>query len=198
MSRELLLRAVESNPCDMADPQVVARDTGVDAVLALSGALLPPADDTRQEPSTLVLGDVWTSAVPLARVLQLAMVARAEHKARDVVPAAAFTLRAVDVGDLELLQLGGLWTYELESAPTADQRGPGVPQQGLYEVLGAQADRTAAVGQLHGAAEPQQGDVVVVLGFVAVVAGVDELVFHRVIPLCALCLSHVMFTLIEG
>lgn len=171
------------DPCVVTDPRVVTRDACVDAVLSRLRTLLPPADDASQKPGALVVGGVGPAAVPLARVLLFVQVARAEHKAGDVVRAAGFTLGAFYVGDRQLLQLGGFGADKPQPPPAAHDGAAGVPQQVLCEVLGAQADGAPLVGHLYWTGELQQRDVVVVRRPPSVVVRVDDLLCHRVVSL---------------
>lgn len=61
------------------DPLQIVGHSGVDAVVALTGAALPPADDPQQEHRLLVLRHQGAAAVTLARVLLALDVSGAEH-----------------------------------------------------------------------------------------------------------------------
>lgn len=147
--QDSICQLVDSDPCSLTDPRVVPWHSSVDAILPVLGTLFPPADDACQEPSAFVIGGMWSPTVPLAWVHLFILEAGTEHKACDVVPAALFTRGALHVGDLQLLKLGGLAAKELYPSPSAHQRSPGLPQQILCKVFGAQADGTPLIGQFH-------------------------------------------------
>lgn len=133
-------------------------------------------------------------AVALTRVLELRLKAGAEHEGGDVVAAAALAEGALHVGHLQHLQPGGLQPVELEPPPAAHYGRGGGPHQVLNEVLGAQADGAAVGGQLHWRGQPQQSDVMVVLGPLVVVQEVEVLLGHRVVTLRGVHRLHVVLT----
>lgn len=134
-----------SDPSDVGDPGHVSGDAGVDAVLALLGALVSPADDAGEEPGALVGGGVRPAAVPLARVLADGAVSSAEHEAGDLI--AALALCAVHVRNLHLLQRVRLHSSIQQPAPAAHQGAGGALQQVLREELGPQADGDGIIGE---------------------------------------------------
>lgn len=180
------------DPCNITDPVVVPRHPGVDAILPLPGALLPPADDARQEPGPFVTGGKRPPAVPLARILLPVWITGTEHVPGDVVPAALFTQGPVHVGDRQLLKLAGLGALEKDPSPAAHQRARRLSEEALDEFFGAQADGTPLVGQLHGDGKLQQRNVVVVLRLHRVVQVVDVPLGHIVVSFWTFMNIHIM------
>lgn len=97
---------VKSQACFVRNPAEVPGEACVDAVLALLGALLSPADDARKEPGVLVLGGVGSAAVPLACILLHGAVSSAEHEAGHLFAAAPLAIGAIHIRHLHLLQRG--------------------------------------------------------------------------------------------
>lgn len=65
--------------CSVVDPLQIVGHSGVDAVVARSGAALPPADDPQQEHCLLVLCHQGAAAVSFTRVLPALNVSGTEH-----------------------------------------------------------------------------------------------------------------------
>lgn len=93
-----------SDASNVTYPVRISGDTGVDAILSLLGALLPPADDAREEPRVLIAGGMGSSTVPLTGILAFHTVTGTEHEAGDGVGAAAFALNPVHKGDFYFLK----------------------------------------------------------------------------------------------
>lgn len=128
LTQDSICHLFYSDPCCPSDPREVLRHSGVDAVLPILGTILPPAHNARQEPGAFVIGGMWSSAVPLTCILLYILKTCTEHKARDAMPAALFTLGAFHVWDLKLLKLGGLWALELQPSPAAHYGATGLSQ----------------------------------------------------------------------
>lgn len=93
-----------SNASSVTYPVQIFGDTGINAILSLHGALVPPADDACEEPCVLIEGGMGSSAVPLTGILAYRTVTGTEHEAGDGVGAAAFALYPVHVGELYFLK----------------------------------------------------------------------------------------------
>lgn len=65
--------------CSVVDPLQVVGQPGVNAIVAWSGAALPPADNPKQEHSLLVLRHQGTTAVAFTRVLSALNVSGTKH-----------------------------------------------------------------------------------------------------------------------
>lgn len=65
--------------CSVVDPLQIVGHSGVDAVVARSGAALPPAHDPQQEHCLLVLCHQGAAAVAFTRVLPALNVSGTEH-----------------------------------------------------------------------------------------------------------------------
>lgn len=171
----------------------VPGDACVDAILAVLGTLLPPADDPCEEPGVLVPGGVRSAAVSLASVLLFGAVPSAEHEAGHVVAAAPLAIGAVHVRHLHLLKRGRLAATKTHPSPATDQRCGGVLHQELGEVFGAEADWDDVVGKGDGCLEAQEGDIMVVLAFLGIIARVADDLVHLMITLGFIISLCVMF-----
>lgn len=83
------------------DPLQVVGHSGVDAVVAGSGAALPPAHDAQQEHRLLVLGHQRSAAVAFTRVLPALDVSGAEHVLGEHHATVLHTLLRPDPRDLQ-------------------------------------------------------------------------------------------------
>lgn len=83
------------------DPLQVVGHTGVDAVVAWSGATFSPAHNPQEEHCLLVLRYQWSAAVAFARVLLALNVTGTEHVIRQFYAAVLDTLLFRDAWHLQ-------------------------------------------------------------------------------------------------
>lgn len=180
----------------LLDPVKEVGDSGVDAVLVLVGAALPPAHHARQEPGLLVARHQGAATVALAGVLPSGPVPGADHVLGDVEPGVEATLLQRNPRQHQPLEEPGGGAELRQAAPTrhggvAD--GCQCPDDGA--VPGGKANGHHVETQLHRAVQLQQGQVAVGAGLV--VTSVDQN-FDNTPPLLGLLLLHpVMFTFTE-
>lgn len=143
------------------DPLQVVGQPGVDAIIARSGAALPPADDPQQEHRLLVLRHQGPAAVTFTRVLPALSVPGAEHVLSEHHAALLHTLLRPDSRHLQASQDvrgGTVFTPPPPATHSVHADGPEFAL-GQWALWQAGWDGVRGVGD--GCRQAEEGDVVV-------------------------------------